>query len=79
MNQSDFNITVNGNTVSIPLARARELCPSEVEKMERAWKKASIAMENQNINGSIIASKEVKQKMEVLIHALTLKLQQERG
>jgi len=75
--QSTFNVTVNGETVTIPLARARELCPNEVEKMEIAWNQASVAMENQDINGSLVASKEVEQEMYALVHALALKLQQE--
>ena len=77
MNQSIFNVTVNGETVSIPLAKARELCPNEVEKMELAWNQASLAMQNQDINGSIIASKEVEKTMKALVHALALKLQEE--
>jgi hypothetical protein len=77
MNQSNFNVTVNGETVSIPLAKARELCPNEVEKMELVWNQASLAIQNQDVNGSIIASKEVEKMMKALVHALALKLQQE--
>lgn len=78
MNQSNFNVTVNGETVSISLAKARELCPNEVEKMKLTWNQASLAMQNQDVNGSIIASKEVEKMMKALVHALTMKLQQER-
>lgn len=73
-NQSNFNIAVNGKTVSIPLARARELCPNEVEKMEIAWNQASVAMGNREVTGSLVVSKEVEQKTYALVHALALKL-----
>jgi len=76
-NQSKFNVTVNGKTVSISLDRARELCPNEVENMERAWHKASVPIENQDAGRAINASKEVEKKMKALVHALALKLQQE--
>jgi protein involved in temperature-dependent protein secretion len=75
--QSTFNVTVNGETVTIPLARARKLCPDEVKAMEIAWKQASVTMENQDVNGSLAASKKVEKKMYALAHALALKLQQE--
>jgi hypothetical protein len=77
-NQSPFNVTVNGKTVSIPYARARELCPDEVRAMELAWDQVSDSMESKEANKITTASKEVERQMRALVHALATKLQQER-
>jgi hypothetical protein len=41
MTESMFEVSLNGETISIPLAKARELCPAEVEAMERAGERVS--------------------------------------
>lgn len=76
-NQSTFSVTVNGKTVSIPYARACELCPDEVRAMETAWDRVSESVESQDANKITAASKEVERQMRALVHALAMKLQQE--
>ncbi|MBC7876547.1 MAG: hypothetical protein H7Y59_05185 [Anaerolineales bacterium] len=76
--QSTFNVTVNGETVTIPLVRARELCPDEVKAMEIAWKHASESMESMDANKITTANKEVEREMRALVHSLAVKLQQEQ-
>jgi hypothetical protein len=76
--QSTFNVTVNGETVTIPLARARELCPDEVKAMEIAWKRVSESAESMDANKITTASKEVEREMKALVHSLAVKLQQEQ-
>lgn len=77
-NQSTFNVSVNDETVSIPLARARELCPNEVDAMEAAWSIVSEAMKRNDTSTMTAASKEVEQRMGALVHALAIKLQEHK-
>ena len=56
-NQSTFEGTVNGDTVSIPLARVRELCPDEVRAEETTWRQVSESMEHNDANKITTASK----------------------
>ncbi len=76
--QSTFNVTVNGKTVSIPYAKAYELCPDEVKAMETAWDQWSESVESKDVNKITTMSREVEQQMRALVHALAIKLQQER-
>lgn len=69
-NNSTFTVTVDGESASISLARARALCPAEVQAMEEAGEKVSKAAERGDSQAMAAAAKELQQRMEELSHAL---------
>ena len=76
--QSSFNVTVDGKAISVPLTKARELCPIEVNAVELAWKYVSESVENNDTQAMVAASEEVQQRMTALLHALVIKLQEQK-
>ena len=67
---STFRFTLNGKTVSIPLAKARALCPMEVEEMEQAGERVSEAAERGDSQAMADASDELGKRMQALFKAL---------
>jgi hypothetical protein len=76
--KSTFKVTVDGESISIPLSRARVLCPAEVAAMESAGKRVSEAAERGDSRAMALASEELQQRMEALLHALAEKARQNR-
>jgi hypothetical protein len=69
-NNSTFTVTVDGESVSVTLVRARALCPAEVQAMEEAGEKVSKAAERGDSQATAAATKELQRRMEALLHAL---------
>lgn len=77
--KSMFTVTVDGDSISIPLSRARTLCPGEVKAMEGAGSRVSEAAERSDSRAMAAATKELEQRMEALLHALAEKAHQQQG
>jgi len=75
-NISTFNVTVDGETVSISLERARSLCPVEVANMEVASKRLSDATEQNDVQKISTSGKELEQQTLILLHVLAEKARQ---
>jgi hypothetical protein len=67
---SSFNVTVNGETVSIPLEKARALCPNEVAAMEKAGEDLSRATAENNNLEAARATNELQKRMMDLYNTL---------
>lgn len=67
---STFEVNLDGETVSLPLSRARELCPAEVVAMEAAGRKVREAARLNDTQAMTAASEELEQRMRALLHAL---------
>ena len=70
---STFDVTVNNETVSVALALARALCPTEVEAMETGGKRVKEAMSGQDESAKAAAAEELQTCMRTLLHALAVK------
>lgn len=77
-NNSTFTITVDGESIQIPLASARILCPAEVQAMEEAGQKVSRAAEYGDSQAMAVATQELQQQMEILFHAYVERVQQQK-
>jgi hypothetical protein len=69
-NTSTFTVTLDGKAVSIPLERARALCPAEVAAMEAAGEKVSAAAQSGDQQAAARAAQELERSMTTLLHAL---------
>jgi hypothetical protein len=76
--KSTFTITVDGDSISIPLSRARMLCQAEVEAMEEAGNQVSEAARRGDSSAMAAASEELQRRMEALLHALAEKVRQQQ-
>jgi len=76
--KSTFTVTVDGDSISIPLSRARMLCPAEVEAMEEAGNQVSEAAERGDSSAIAAAGEELQRRMEALLHALAEKVRQQQ-
>ena len=72
--ESTFTVTVDGKSVSIPLARARTVCPAEVRVMEAAGARVSQAAQASESSASTTATLQLQEAMEALFHALVEKV-----
>jgi len=76
--KSTFTVTVDGDSISIPLSRARMLCPVEVEAMEEAGNQVSEAAERGDASAMAAAGEELGRRMAALSGALTEKVRQQQ-
>ena len=64
---STFNVTLNGEAITIDLEDARRLCPDEVAAMERAGDE--VAQATRSAKGVGQASEKLYDSMASLLHA----------
>jgi hypothetical protein len=76
--KSTFTVAVDGDTISIPLSRARMLCPAEVEAMEEAGKQVSEAAGRGDSSAMAAAGEELQRRMQALVHALAARAGKEQ-
>jgi hypothetical protein len=72
--QEMFTVTLNGEGISIPLSRARMLCPAETAAMEEAGDRVAEAAEREDPEDTAAATKDLHQRMVALLDALAEKL-----
>ena len=61
---------LDGDTVSVPLAEARALCPDETVAMEKAGERVTEALGRGDKPAAEEATEELRKCMEALLHAL---------